>query len=75
MQHRTGGEHLGIEQRPPRQEPMQIAAMPVGPFHHRRNAKAPLAEFFRLYSFSHSNLSILSLSERFIAFRSVLKGP
>ena len=43
VQHRAGGQHLGIKQCPPRQEPMQITAMPVGPLHHRRDAKAPVA--------------------------------
>ncbi len=39
MQHRAGGEHFGIEQRPPRQQPMEIAAVTVGPIHHRGDGK------------------------------------
>ena len=35
MQHRAGGEHLGVKQRAPRQQAMEEPAMPVGPFHHR----------------------------------------
>ena len=37
MQHRAGGEHFGIEQRAARQQAMEEPAMPVGPFHHRRD--------------------------------------
>ena len=37
VQHRARREHLGIKQRPPRQQPMEEPAMPVGPFHHRRD--------------------------------------
>ena len=37
VQHRAGGHHLGIEQRAARQQAMEEPAMPVGPFHHRRN--------------------------------------
>ena len=35
MQDGAGGQHLGIEQRPARHEPMEEPAMPVGPVHHR----------------------------------------
>ena len=35
VQHRAGGQHLGIEQRAARQQAMEEPAMPVGPFHHR----------------------------------------
>ena len=45
VQHRAGGEHLGIEQRPARQQAMEEPAMPVGPFHHRRDAKSMSADF------------------------------
>ena len=34
-QHRAGGEHFGIDQRPAREQAMEEPAMPVGPFHHR----------------------------------------
>ena len=40
MQHRAGGEHFGIEERAARQQPMEEPAMPVGPFHHRRDGKS-----------------------------------
>jgi hypothetical protein len=39
MQHCAGGEHLGVQQRPPGQQPMHDAAMPVGPVHHRSDGK------------------------------------
>ena len=45
VDHRAGRDHLGIEQRPARQQPVEEPAMPVSPFHHRRDAKAPLAVF------------------------------
>ena len=38
---RVGGDHLGIEPRPTRQQAMEGAAMPVRPIHHRRNTKFP----------------------------------
>jgi hypothetical protein len=41
MQHGAGRHHFGVDQRPPRQQPMEEPAMPVGPFHHRRHAKPP----------------------------------
>src|SRR6185436_12854610 len=44
MQHRPGGQHFGIEQRPARQQPMEEPAMPIGPFHHRRNTETPRAD-------------------------------
>ena len=40
MQHRAGGDHLGIEQRVPRQQTVEKPAMPVRPIHHRRHGKA-----------------------------------
>ena len=39
VQHRAGGQHLRIEQRPARQQPMEEPAVPVGPFHHRSDMK------------------------------------
>ena len=39
VQHRAGGDHLGIDQRPARQQAMEEPAVPVGPFHHRRDGK------------------------------------
>ena len=40
VQHRAGGEHFGIEQCAARQQAMEEPAMPVGPFHHRRNGES-----------------------------------
>jgi hypothetical protein len=37
VQERTGGDHLGIEQRTAREQAVKVTAMPVGPIHHRRN--------------------------------------
>ena len=41
MEHRAGGDHLGIEQRAPRQQAVEEPAVPVGPVHHRRDGEAP----------------------------------
>jgi len=41
VDHRPGGDHLGIDQGTARQQAMEEPAMPVGPFHHRGDAKAP----------------------------------
>ena len=38
-QHRAGGQHFGVDQRAAREQAMEEPAMPVGPFHHRRDAK------------------------------------
>jgi hypothetical protein len=35
-------DHLGVEQRVRRIQPMQEAAVPVGPVHHRGNADASI---------------------------------
>ena len=40
MDHRACGDHLRIEQSPPREQPVKGAAMPVGPVHHRCNGEA-----------------------------------
>ncbi|MNN33453.1 hypothetical protein D3C81_1472140 [compost metagenome] len=40
MQQRAGGDHLGIEQRVLREQTQEIAAVPVGPIHHRRHGEA-----------------------------------
>ena len=40
VQHRAGGHHLGVDQRAARQQAMEEPAVPVGPFHHRRNAES-----------------------------------
>jgi hypothetical protein len=47
MDHRRRGHHLGIEQRAPRQEPVQVPAMAIGPVHHRGtdNFAASVAAF------------------------------
>ena len=44
-QHRAGGQHFRVEQRPAREQAMEEPAMPVGPFHHRRYGKAPTIHF------------------------------
>jgi hypothetical protein len=40
MQHCTRREHLRVDQRMPREQTVKIPTMPVGPFHHRRDAEA-----------------------------------
>jgi hypothetical protein len=39
MQHCAGGEHFGVKQRAARKQPMEEPAMPIGPFHHRRDTE------------------------------------
>jgi hypothetical protein len=39
MQHRAGGEHLSIEERAARQQPVEKPAVAVSPLHHRGDAK------------------------------------
>ena len=40
VDHRRGGDHLGIEQRAAGEEPMESPTMAVGAFHHRRDGEA-----------------------------------
>jgi len=40
MQHRTRREHLRVDQRMSCEQTVKIPTVPVGPFHHRRDAKA-----------------------------------
>ena len=40
VDHGAGRDHLGIEHRPAREQPMEEPAMPVRPFHHRGDAEA-----------------------------------
>src|SRR5665213_808856 len=47
-QDRRRGQHLGIQKRPTREQPMEEPAVPVGPFHHRRNTEASLLHFLML---------------------------
>jgi hypothetical protein len=42
MNDSAGGQHLRIKPRPPRKPPMEHAALPVGPIHHRGTAKFPM---------------------------------
>jgi len=54
MQHCAGCEHFSVDQGPARQQPMEKPAMPVGPFHHRSDTKAPIRRFpIFFYIFSH----------------------
>jgi hypothetical protein len=46
MQQRTGRHHLGVKPGAAGQQAMEIAAVPVGPVHHRRDREAPRAELF-----------------------------
>ena len=49
MQHRAGGQHLRIEQRPARQQPMEEPAVPVRPFHHRGDTKSVGPDFYVIF--------------------------
>ncbi|MNV88847.1 hypothetical protein D3C71_1830870 [compost metagenome] len=42
MQQGARGHHLGIEQGMARQQPVQVAAMAVGPVHHGRDRHPPI---------------------------------
>ena len=55
MDDRAGRQHLRVKPRPPRHQPMEHAAMPVGPVHHRGDGKLP-------FIFSHLNLSVVQSS-------------
>ena len=46
-QHRAGGDHLGVEPRAARQQAMEEPAVPVGPFHHRRDREAMVGHCVR----------------------------
>jgi len=39
VKHRGGGDHLGVDQGAAREQAMEEPAVPVGPFHHRRNGE------------------------------------
>src|SRR6185312_6348999 len=41
MRKRRGGDHLRVEPRVPRQQPVEVPAMTVGPVHHRGAAESP----------------------------------
>src|SRR5262245_34068074 len=67
MQHRAGCEHFSVDQCPTRQQSMEKPAMPVGPFHHRSDTKAPIHAFPGLFlffshfdSFVHSSCRTIS---------------
>ena len=40
VNNRPGGHHFGIQQRMPRQQPQEVAAVSVGPVEHRRDGEA-----------------------------------
>ena len=39
VQHRAGGDHLGVDQGAAREQAMEEPAVPVGPLHHRGDAE------------------------------------
>jgi hypothetical protein len=51
VQQRAGGHHLRVKPRATRDQPMEVAAMPVSPIHHGRNAQSPVTEFLIYKSF------------------------
>jgi len=44
-QYRAGSQHLGINERTARQQTVEKPAVPVSPFHHRSDTKAPIQRF------------------------------
>jgi hypothetical protein len=52
MQHRARCEHLGVDQSMPCEQTVEIPAVAVGPFHHRRDAEAPIEGLFRFLLFA-----------------------
>jgi hypothetical protein len=60
MQHCAGCEHFSVDQSPASQQSMEKPAMPVGPFHHRGDTKAPIKRFCGFWRyFSHLITSTL----------------
>ena len=49
VQHRAGGDHLGVDQRAAREQAMEEPAVPVRPVHHRRDAE-PMSLFWLHFS-------------------------
>ena len=47
-QDRPGRDHLGVEQRARRDQAQEVAAMPIGPVHHRRDGQAAVERIARL---------------------------
>jgi len=54
-------QHLRVEQAPPRHQPVEDAAMPVGPVHHWRDREKKIVRFRSF--FGH-----FSYLERFVNF-------
>ena len=55
VQQRAGGHHLGIQQGPGRQQAMEIAAVPVGPVHHRGDTYSVHCIYLILFYFHLKN--------------------
>src|SRR6185312_4958864 len=47
IEYRVRRHHLCVQERPPRQQPQEVAAVAVGPLHHRRDAKTVRVGFQR----------------------------
>jgi hypothetical protein len=45
VQDGASGQHLGVNQRAPRQQPVKEPTVAIGPLHHRSDTKAPTADF------------------------------
>src|SRR3954469_11675729 len=52
MNQRAGGDHFGVKVSPGRDLAQEIAAVPVGPVHHRRYAQ-PVISSVKLWWYSH----------------------
>jgi hypothetical protein len=54
VEHRAGRHHLGVEQRPAREQAMEEPAVPVGPFHHRRDGEFSIDTNHLFTDFRHA---------------------
>jgi hypothetical protein len=53
----VGGDHLGVEARTAREQPMEKAAMPIRPFHHWGDGEAVGVQRFSSFQAAHGVLS------------------
>src|SRR4029453_15005391 len=66
VQERAGRHHFRVQARPRRDLPVEVAAVPIGPVHHRRDAEAPILGDSRhsAYDFSSHWMTDLATKPR-----------
>jgi hypothetical protein len=73
MHYRAGGQHLGVDERLAREQPVEEPAMPVGPVHHRSDTKTPRHRFaYFMFFFNHLNGHELFHVAPFLAYFALL---